>query len=480
MQNFKTDNRFYIPEGQDVRINGYTKYEQIFCGHHKEAFNPTVPKGSMYISEGFGQLISFTSADLLFGEGNIVIAPIDKESVFLDEFMKEHRDFNTTLFEASLTNSYMGDVIIEMYTKEGKPGYLFHDPRHWTVQLDMNNEIESHTLSFLVKNGDKLYIRQRIHYVGYIENKLFLVEENVFKKDMGITNKQLKQMPFSEIGLDEVPDRQDGLQGKFLVHHVPNMRMLNAIYGMSDYMGKEQLMNALNMLTSFATFILEKHADPAMEVPDGTLDPDSNVYIREQKVFQTNSETKGVPRYITWDGQLQSLFEQRKHVIDMLAMYSEIAPGLLGRSDSGMIPESGRALKIKYARTLQKIARKQRYWKEGILYILQTSQELLGEKPEEFLIEFSDGLPEEAIDDLEQKIAERDLGVTSNETLIEEVGRDKGWGQERIEEEKERLLKEKPTAQGMTTAPAPTLFERKVMPTEINNTTNGKENGTTT
>ena len=180
------------------------------------------------------------------------------------------------------------------------------------------------------------------------------------------------------------------------------MRLLNGVAGLSDYVGKKQLMNALNMLTSFATYVLEKNSDPAMEVPEGTLNADSEVYREDFRVFQTNAQTKGIPRYITWDGGLTSLFEQRTHVIEMLALYSEISLGLLGKETGGPMPEAYRTARLKYMRTLMKMARKQRYWTEGLLWVMETSQKLTGVKDSsvsDFNIQFSDGLPYSRVDE---------------------------------------------------------------------------------
>lgn len=469
---FWIDSIYYIPEENAKRLRRYTTYEQIFLGEHKDAFNPNLTlagEDNMYITELFGQLISYTSADLLFGEP-VTITSDDTGTEFLTEFYDAHPTFDTDMFEASLSNSYLGDLLVEMSLEDDKVKYNFVDPRHWIPTLDDMGEVTAHNFYYVLKRNDDSYVWQKIHYKGYIENKLWRVTT---VDDKEVTEQTLAPSSFASIGMD-VPDEQEGLADKFLVHHVPNMGLVNKMYGLSDYLGKESLMNSLNMLTSYATHILEKHADPAMEVPVGTLDPDALVYREDLKVFEVDGDTQGTARYVTWDGQLEALFKQREHVIDMLALYSELAAGILGKDTGGSIPESARAMQIKYARTLQKVARKRRYWERCILYMLETAQRLLGKEVSDYEVVFSDGLPEDSIDYLEEKMAERNLGVKSNDTLVKEVLSKQGWTNERIDEELERLNAHKGHIEGIAPKPLD-LFKQTVNLKQGGNTTETTE-----
>jgi len=479
MQKAKIEDEFgeyFVPKDHKNRLVGYTQLEQIFLGDHIAAFNPNLPDGAMYIPELFGQLISFTSADLLFGLEPVSITSTDEVGTeFVDTFREANRDFDTRLFEAALSNSYFGDIVVELKLVDDKPEVIFHDPRNWVFKLNPDGTFRQHELCFMVKDvSGELYLHKRIHQKGLIINELWKVT-NRDKTKKTFDEGNLTRATFADIGMDVQDEEPTGVDD-FLVKQIPNMRLLNGVAGLSDYVGKKQLMNALNMLTSFATYVLEKNSDPAMEVPEGTLNADSEVYREDFRVFQTNAQTKGIPRYITWDGGLTSLFEQRTHVIEMLALYSEISLGLLGKETGGPMPEAYRTARLKYMRTLMKMARKQRYWTEGLLWVMETSQKLTGVKDSsvsDFNIQFSDGLPNDTVEELEGRMLERDLKIKSNETIVRETLSQQGWTQEQIEDELEKIRLEKSanTPPNMSTAPV-NIFERS---TEVTQPEDGEQ-----
>lgn len=465
-KNFKIDNFFYTPKKDENRINRYTKYENIFLGNHEEAFNPKInfneDDDNLYIKELVGQLISYTSADYLFGE-SLSIGTDEDNKQFLDLFYESNPDFDTQLYEAGLASSYFGDVVVELKVVDNEPKVLFHDPRNYFVVKDANNEIIEKQLCFVIRKGDKFYLHKRIHQKGVIRNELYEVRNEKKLRIISVKKPEyeLVRANFNDIGLDEMPEEQfTGVDDDFLVRHIPNMRLLNAVFGISDYLGKESLMNAFNVLTSFAHLILEKNADPGMEVPTGTFDPNSNIYLEDFKVFQTDAETKGIPRYISPDlNGLTQLFEQRTHVMDMIALYSEISLTLMGKDSSSAAPDNYRAMKLRFYRTLQKMNRKKRYWEPAIEWMLQTSQKLLKQGPSEYTFEWSDGLPDDLQTTLEEMQLARGIGLKSNETLIEEFGRKIGWTEQRIEEEKARILQQS-EAKSLPTEGANNLFKQ--------------------
>ena len=468
-QNSSVDQYFYIPKSDEVRLTRYTTYENIFIGDHKAAFNPKInfspEDDNLYIKELVGQLISYTSADYLFGEPVKIMS--EDDSSFLDEtFYPANPQFDTLLYESSLSDSYFGDIVAEVKTVEEKggkvvPKAMFHDPRFYTVTKDDDGEITQHILSFVFAKGNDYYVQQRVHEVGRIINKLYKVNNRRGLQDIVMDPEELQPVSFESIGMDVEEEEMTGVDD-FLVRNIPNMRMLNDHYGMSDYLGKESLMNAYNVSTSFAQLVLEKTADPAMEVPDGVFDPKRNIYVEDLKLFQVDAESKGTTRYVTPETQsLERLFEHRENIINSIALYSEISLSLMGKDSNGAVPDNYRAMKLRFHRTIQKMNRKKRYWEPAMEWILQTSQKLIGEEPSEYTFEWQDGLPDDKQTWLEEKLLEKNLGITSNETLIEEFGRSKGYTEDRIQEEKDRLLKQDHSRVTHTNGAAD-LFKREV------------------
>lgn len=443
---FEIDDTFYSEGEHITRHNRYKQYEQIFLGEHEAAFRPTIPENGMYIQEQFGQLISYTSGDLLFGEPVQITGEQAGDDEYFQAWQDDNPDFHTNLFEASLTCSYAGDVLIEMFQDdEGAPHYRFIDARRWMPEMDDEGNVIAHKISFVVPRGERTYLYQRVHRMGLIEHVLYVIVEND-KKEQKETG-ELFSLQKVNIGLlypGLEPEEQTEVFDDFLVYHVPNMRLVNRLYGLSDYLGKESLMNSLNMLTSYANHILERHTDPIVEVPEGVRDQMQGQHVSDMRLVEVSEELKGTTRYVTWDGHLESLFKQREHVMSMLAAYAEIAPGLLNlKKDQTSVPEAARALRIKYARTLQKIARKRRYWEAAIKYVLTTSQKLQGVDPTQWSVLFADGLPEDYGEYLQDKMLERSLNVQSNESMIREVLQRKGLSNDQIEAEIEQINKER-------------------------------------
>lgn len=466
-ENFSIDQHFYVPKSEADRIHRYTKYEDIFLGNHKQAFNPKINfndgDDNLYITELVGQLISFTSADYLFGE-SITITCETKDDKFLeDDFYAANKTFETNLYEAGLSNSYFGDIVIELKVTDGKPIVMFHDPRLYMCVMDENNEPKQKILSFVIRKGEATYIYRRIHEVGTVTNKLYQISTSVdLKRTQYVASKddnELKAVPLDRVYPGLVDVEITGVD-EFLIRSVPNMRTMNSVYGMSDYIGKEPLMSSLNALTSFAHLIIEKNADPGMEVPEGTFNAEANVYNEDLKVFQTTAETKGIPRYISPDlSSLQQLFTQRDHVIEMISLYSEISLSLLGKEgNGGAIPDNYRAMKLRFYRTLQKMNRKKRYWEPALEWILTTSRKLVGQDEVNYTFAWSDGLPDDEQTELESMQLRKTIGIASNETLLEEWGKEYGWSEDRIKDEKARLLSQNP--QNPTTEGASNLFSQ--------------------
>lgn len=467
--------RFFAPTVSDKdRILLQTKYEKVYLGRHREAFKPDVPSDAMYISEPFGRTITNTSADLLFGEPVGIVPDSDDEAgkTFLDEFKDVNPFIQRMLWEASVTQSFSGSSIIEMTFEEGDdtPKPLFHDPRHWFPTVDAMGNVISHTLCFVINVGEAEFVWKRVHTKGFVENMLFPVGSDGFKSGSRLLidpSNLGERIPMSTIGVDISDEPQPtGVEDDFLVHQVPNMSLPGTIHGMSDYTGLATLMSALNALTSFSYMVVEKHSDPLIEIPEQSVDEENEAELADAfnngdaRAIEVNAEEKGTTRYVTWDAKLDALFTSRTNTLMSLATYSEMAPGLIGLEDSNL-PESGKALRMRFARTLRKIQRKQRHWEEAIMWILSTSQKMLGQEPSSYSIVFSDGLPEDELAFLENLLIEKDLGVKSNETIIREALAQQGFTEEMIEAEIIRINEATAVRRGAEVG-VPDIFERSV------------------
>ena len=74
--------------------------------------------------------------------------------------------------------------------------------------------------------------------------------------------------------------------------------------------------------------MLLKHSDPRLAFPEESFGPDGNVRA-DHEVFAF-SDPKRVPKYITWDAELQHAMADRAFVLNQLLVRTETSPVLLG------------------------------------------------------------------------------------------------------------------------------------------------------
>src|SRR5690625_6415211 len=133
------------------------------------------------------------------------------------------------------------------------------------------------------------------------------------------------------------------------------------------------------MRLSLIAEILDKHSDPAMAVPPGSLDEDEHgqpiFHAGRDKIFEYDgNEPK--PEYITWYGRLESAFKELDTLVDFLLMAAEIPAVVLGKDNSGTSGSSGSGIKQRMNSLLLKSKRKRQYYEKGLKRVLVTAQML--------------------------------------------------------------------------------------------------------
>ena len=208
---------------------------------------------------------------------------------------------------------------------------------------------------------------------GQILNELWRLEGSEIKDQV-----KLSTIP-AYAGLQEsVATGYPGL----LVEHVPNWRLDDEFWGVSDYSDLESLFDELNNRISKASRILDKHSDPKLILPPGSMQYDDRTnryYVNKDDLqcFEVDTERVGsdLPRYLVWDAQLEAAFKQIDNLLSMLMMCAEISPSMFGMDKYG-VAESGRALKYRLIRTMAKVNRKKKYFDQGLRNILYAAQVL--------------------------------------------------------------------------------------------------------
>lgn len=441
------------------RLKDYEKYRLLFKGKHQDVY-PRIQswiekesdKAIIYIIVNFAGLLSKISADLLFGEmvRAVVGDEESKEQTALDQIVLNN-SLHTKNYEMALSSSWRGDSFYKVRFGKRKAwldnqviiesvpaGICFPHLNGDNVQ-----EMTGCTIAWTKEFEDKDYLRREIHLPGKIMNELWLMD-----------GKELKRMvPLNTIpDYVELPEQQDTGYPGLLVVHVPNWRLDDEFFGISDYYDMESLFDEINNRVSKVSRILDKHSDPKLVLPPGIMQYDDNLkrYYVEKESLQClevePSETGDLPKYLVWDAQLEAAFKQIEHLVELGMMVSETSPAAFGIDKTASRAESGRALKFKLLRTLAKINRKKLYFDEAlkeVLYIAQVMDVTHGRgnyQPKSPRLEWADGLPADTVEQSEVEERRITAGNTSIESSIRRLdgldGKDLKAELKRIEDER--------------------------------------------
>lgn len=370
---------------EQKRLDRYRYGDNLYAGDHFEAFGIKGEKDFSiryrklrYIAANFAGLMSRVMADMLFSEDPTIDYKEKQNQLFTDSLIQENQ-LLVQLFESALGNSRRGDSVFKMRIGQRNPKLV--DSPNTVILEEVTPAIYFPTLSVngtrytpdeeviatTFKDGDKTYLHKEIHTPGTIRHEVFLYNPD----SREIIGEAVSPEPF---GFKE--SEETGIE-RSLVFHIPNVRDGSGFWGTSDYQDLESLFFALNNRITKVDNILDKHSDPILAVPTGVIDEDGKVRKEALGMFEVDADNPGFnkPEYIVWNANLESAFTQIEALVDMLFMFSEIAPASLGKDKDG-VAESGRALKFKLLSTIRKKNRKLRYYDQAVKDMLETAQQL--------------------------------------------------------------------------------------------------------
>ncbi|PEM08557.1 hypothetical protein CN610_19780 [Bacillus wiedmannii] len=463
---------FYPSPLHKERIDRYKRNSKLFKGEQQEVFEKHAPqlqgryRDTLYVSANLAGIICKKSADFLFGESAAFSAGKEDgspEQEALERFAEEN-GISITNYESALSNAYKGDsfykvrwgqeyggmlpasvdkfrVIIE----NQNPEYVFPE----TVQGNADKVLCYHVaypVQVAASSHDDWLLNVESHYPGRVEFRKFRIDPIVTNKH-GI----VEQFVIKEELATERKTQNTGVPFPLIVH-VPNYSTADSWEGIDDLSEHYTLLSEINNRISLIADILDKHSNPAIAVPVGTLEEDENgvptFRVGVDKVFEVMGKEDVIPQYITWNGELQSAFQELDKLIELLLTMAEIPTVALGKGDSGTSGASGLSIKWRMNSLLAKVNRKRQYYDKGLKRVLLIAQLLeqfvlkdkLGYEVTIPKINFKDGLPN---DDMEQVtiMATRLAGMPtlSQKTAIMKLD---GLTEEQAEKEIERMKEE--------------------------------------
>lgn len=388
----------FPPKEHRKRMERYKLNKKLFKGFHYDVFQKRRAQLSkeqrdlLYISANLPALICKKSADFLFGEPATFDAGVGEnsnEQKRLEKFDSEN-DMNILNYESSLGCAYRGDSFFKirwgqrwqgLVDAKLDPFRIFIEPQNAeyvfpeTLPGDAKNIFAYHiVIPVEVENtkGKEYILQVESHYPGKIVERKFRatpIEYDSFDK-----------VPISFRIYAEIEDDHKEIETGVpfpLVVHIPNFALEDTWEGIDDLTEHHSLFDEINMRLSLIAEILDKHSDPAMAVPPGSLDEDENgnpiFHAQRDKIFEYE-QGDPEPKYITWNGQLESAFRELDKLVDFLLMAAEIPAVVLGKDNAGTSGASGSGIKQRMNSLLLKIKRKRQYFEKGLRRVLLIAQ----------------------------------------------------------------------------------------------------------
>jgi len=466
---------YYPHEDHEKRIERYRENKRLFMGKHYDVFERVHNRLSknqrelVYTAINLPGLICKKSADFLFGETPTYSAGKEDQSneqAALERFVRENH-LNITNYETAISNAFRGDAFYKVRWGQRWGGTLSKDLDPFRIFIEAQNpeyvfpevspvdanQIIAYHIAFpqLVDTGDgeRWVLNIESHYPGRIVYRRMTMSEINTNFDNEVTRWKIQ----GEI----TGARREVKTGvPFpLVVHVPNFALDDSWEGIDDLSDLKPMFDELNNRLSQIAVILDKHSDPAIAVPAGSLTEDEKgnpvFHVGRDKVFEVLGKDDVIPVYITWDGKLDAAFKELEFLIDKILMLAEIPPVALGKDNAGTSGASGLSIKWRMNSLLAKINRKRQYYNKALKQVLLIAQLLehaqmkkAGKRPDyeitEPIIQFKDGLPD---DELEQsQIAQVRTGGKPIQSQLSAIMEIRGLTEEQALKEIERIREE--------------------------------------
>lgn len=385
-------------EDDKERLRRYAVNQALYDSEHQDVFPRAMaflsgenPTEAIYIVANFLYLLSNKTADAQYSEDIVFSSPSENKT--LDDVYRgiyDRSNLGETLRDGAVQASMKGDkeykVRYTVYPEDPERTGAYIDvvpPEYYFAEFDPSNIKDPTMQAFAyqvevvevdpISRGEKIktYLFKEIHKPGYIKNEQWEMT------DKDSTGPRL----ISTSGWVAT-----GFPG-MLLFHVAN-QSLSRYWGQDDYKPLYKLQDALNNAWSRYERVLDKHSEPILVVPPGTLtdepfgnepiplcdlNPDQRgrlqrylgdarygALAKQTKVFEAADSEEGskLPRFVEHNGaSLDIRGEEIDKIIEHMMMISETNPTVLGIESSGQI-ESGYALSIRTSGFRSKVRRR--------------------------------------------------------------------------------------------------------------------------
>lgn len=347
-------------------------------------------------------------ADLLFSEG-IRLKTDDDE--WAREFV-EREELNSKLHLGQIIAGYTGDVIYKVWQDE-KAKISVIPTENWMPIKNEFGEVEGHAIIHTIEPNEKLKTTLNIDELARVV--IYKPGINIYKAFLIKDGKIFKQVPWKEEVFGKLPgnaketDSYDYIEETGYKYNMIQ-RISNISVDYSDF-GKPFITQSfkenereLCVRATQRARILDKNADPGMYGPSQVIgvDPITNKpIVATQGKYIAIDKDDVKPGYITWDGNLEECRQAEDRALQYIYQETGTNAAALSSTIEGIGALSGTALERVLMRPLSVVKMLKSKWDKTIKKMIKLAYEIEKGKELSVAIEWQDGLPKSAKEDLE-------------------------------------------------------------------------------
>lgn len=469
-------------ESERERLSHYAAYRRLYrnkrLGNFETYLGTRFSKADVrrvMIMINFPGLISRACADLLCGEPAAFVAVnqtgiATPENEYLNRVLQESL-FQEEMFQSEISNSYRGDAVFRARICEQR-GMIFETIPAYNYYVQGNKHdnrvADVEFIAWLTYSKDvNPYPVIRVQQYGFEQGQQYIAEWafHAKKTDQGWVRGQ--QIPLSAV--EENPPEEEVTYLEVgvgrLIQHVPNFVDDEQFWGVSDYFDLSPLFEAVNNRISNIDSYLDCHTRPKLIGVTGMADMEGNFNLQTDYIeMMVPDVAKDIPRYLTWEGQMESAFRELEYLEKKIFQISEMSQAIFGIDIATSI-DSSMAMRQFFTRTKAKINRKRMIYDQRLKnfmlralgFAATQESELISEPPSKVDIIWQDGIPRDYTEQVNAESTRYTAGLT---TLEESIMRIDGSTKEEAGRQAEQIRKEKAEKMG-----APADF---TTPTQIN------------
>ncbi|MDE7280373.1 MAG: phage portal protein [Ruminiclostridium sp.] len=385
----------FPPVSEKERIETYKENAKLFRTKHSEVYKEFFEELTrrLHLDKAdkirtilnYHQLLSKKTADFVCSEPPTLETEDDT-----DELIRrlEKTQWAKKLYEGIIDISRYGNAVFKFIGQR----VSVVDPKNWFPIVDPADlkEIVGHVIAYPTETdteGKPTQLYVEIHDIGRIETRLYQ-----FDSDKGVIGALIS----SKNNLSSIPD-------DFAVQILSNVTESGSIYGIDDYSAINSLISSIMWRIQRIDTVLNKHSEPSVSGPSSALTWDEHFqryYLDFGKFYARDNSTDPDVKYITWDGNLTSAFQEIEMLMDQLYIISEMGQAFaLGKDGGG--ESSGTALKLRLISPRIKAARIVANNDAAVKRIISIFAELNGIKLnyDNLQLHWKDGIP---VDEREQ------------------------------------------------------------------------------